>query len=83
MRTASSNVCTSLILRSCSCEFFEFDVKGVLCEGEGGQKLRSELFKNSSLDKIKTDLAKLITPQTTTYQELHDCIFGSSVKPDK
>jgi hypothetical protein len=21
--------------------------------------------------------------QTTTYQELHDCIFGSSVKPDK
>ena len=62
-------------------EFFEFDVKGVLCEG--GQKLRSELFKNSSLDKIKTDLAKLITPQTTTYQELHNCIFGSSVKPDK
>lgn len=29
------------------------------------------------------DLAKLITSQTTVYQELHDCIFGSSLKPDK
>ena len=53
----------------------EFDMKHVVSEGEHSQEFRKNNFKHDGNDKLKLELAKLITPENPLYKELHDCIF--------